>query len=140
MGVSGDTILGEGTKLDCMVHIGHDVVVGKHCQITAQVAIGGNTRIGNRVVIYGQVGIIQNLTIGDDVVVMAKSMVSKDLEAGKSYYGNPADEARTIYKQMAALRQLPELLQNCGRKYKRIRFSDQKNTGKRSHSALSRLL
>ncbi|MCB0652244.1 MAG: UDP-3-O-(3-hydroxymyristoyl)glucosamine N-acyltransferase [Saprospiraceae bacterium] len=116
MGVSGDTILGEGTKLDCMVHIGHDVVVGKHCQITAQVAIGGNTRIGNRVVIYGQVGIIQNLTIGDDVVVMAKSMVSKDLEAGKSYYGNPADEARTIYKQMAALRQLPELLQKLRKK------------------------
>jgi UDP-3-O-[3-hydroxymyristoyl] glucosamine N-acyltransferase len=116
MGVSGDTIIGEGTKLDCMVHVGHDVVIGKHCQITAQIAIGGNTRIGNNVTLYGQVGVIHNLNIGDNVVVMAKSLVSKDLEAGKTYFGNPVDEARTTYKQLASLRQLPNLLQELRKK------------------------
>ncbi len=116
LGVSGDTIVGEGTKFDCMVHIGHDVIIGKHCQLTAQVAIGGNTKIGNNVIIYGQVGIIQNLTIGDDVLIMAKSLVIKDLEAGKTYFGQPTDEARTTYKQLAALRQLPNLLQELRKK------------------------
>ncbi|KAA3620694.1 MAG: UDP-3-O-(3-hydroxymyristoyl)glucosamine N-acyltransferase [Bacteroidetes bacterium] len=110
IGVSGDTIIGEGTKLDCMVHIGHDVVIGKHCQITAQIAIGGNTRIGNNVILYGQVGIIHNLNIGDNVVVLAKSLVTKDLEAGKTYFGHPVNETRQTYKQLAALRQLPDLI------------------------------
>ncbi len=110
MGVSGDTILGEGTKLDCMVHVGHDVVIGKHCQITAQIAIGGNTQIGNNVILYGQVGVIHNLNIGDNVVVMAKSLVTKDLEANKTYFGHPVNETRQTYKQLAALRQLPDLI------------------------------
>lgn len=106
-GVSGDTIIGEGTKLDCQVHIGHDVVIGKRCLFAAQVGIGGNTIVGDDVVLFGQVGIAQNLTIGDKVVVLAKSGVSKDLEAGKAYFGYPAGEARTIYKELAALRHLP---------------------------------
>ena len=116
MDVSGDTTIGEGTKLDCMVHVGHDVVIGKNCQITAQIAIGGNTRLGNNVVLYGQVGVIHNLTIGDDVVVMAKSLVTKDLEAGKTYFGHPVNETRQTYKQLAALKQLPDLLQELRKK------------------------
>lgn len=107
-GVSGDTIIGAGTKLDAQVHIGHDVVVGKNCLFAAQVGIGGNTVVGDNVVLYGQVGIAQNLKIGDNVVVLAKSGVSKDLEAGKVYFGYPAGEARGIYRELAALRHLPE--------------------------------
>ena len=109
-GVSSDTIIGEGTKLDCQVHIGHDVVVGKRCLFAAQVGIGGNTVVGDDVVIYGQAGIAQNLKIGDKVIISAKSGVSKDLAAGKSYFGYPAGEARTMYKELAALRHLPEFL------------------------------
>ena len=107
-GVSGDTLIGAGTKLDCQVQIGHDVVVGKRCLFAAQVGVGGNTRIGNEVILYGQVGIAQNLTIGDRVVVLAKSGVSKSLEAGKVYFGYPAGEARATYRELAALRHLPE--------------------------------
>ncbi len=107
-GVSGDTIIGEGTKLDSQIHIGHDVVVGKRCLFAAQVGIGGNTIIGDEVVLYGQVGIAQNLKIGDKAVVLAKSGVSKDLEAGKAYFGYPAGEARVTYRELAALRHLPE--------------------------------
>jgi len=109
-GVSGDTIIGAGTKLDAQVHIGHDVVVGKNCLFAAQVGIGGNTTVGDHVVLYGQVGIAQNLKIGNDVVILAKSGVSKDLEDGKVYFGYPAGEAREVYRELAALRQLPELL------------------------------
>lgn len=109
-GVSGDTVIGAGTKLDCQVHIGHDVAIGKRCLFAAQVGIGGNTRVGDEVIMYGQVGIAQNLVIGDRVVVLAKSGVSKNLEAGKTYFGYPAAEARGKYRELAALRHLPDFL------------------------------
>ncbi|MCI5080883.1 MAG: UDP-3-O-(3-hydroxymyristoyl)glucosamine N-acyltransferase [Saprospiraceae bacterium] len=106
-GVSGDTIIGAGTKFDCQVHIGHGVVVGKNCLFAAQVGIGGKTIIGDDVVLYGQVGIAQRLKIGDKTTILAKSGVSKDLEGGKVYFGYPATEARTKYRELAALRHLP---------------------------------
>ena len=105
-GVSGETIIGEGTKLDCQVHIAHGVVVGKNCLIAAQTGIAGKTIVGDNVVIYGQVGIAQNLTIGDNVVISAKSGVSKDLAGGKQYFGYPAEEAREKYRELATLRSL----------------------------------
>lgn len=109
-GVSGDTIIGEGTKLDCQVHIAHGVVVGKRCLFAAQVGIGGKTIIGDDVVLYGQVGIIHNLEIDNKVVVLAGSGVNKNLEEGKVYFGSPATEARAKFKEMAALKQLPDFL------------------------------
>ena len=109
-GVSGDTIIGEGSKLDCQIHIGHGVVIGKHCLFAAQVGIGGKTIVEDNVVLYGQVGIAQALHIGKGAVVSAKSGVSKSLEGGKGYFGIPADETRTKYRELAALRQLPEYL------------------------------
>ena len=105
-GVSGDTIIGEGTKLDCQVHIGHGVVVGKNCLFAAQVGIGGKTIIEDKVTLYGQVGVAQSIRIGSKAVVLAKSGVSKTLEGGKTYFGTPAIEAREYYRQMAALRNL----------------------------------
>lgn len=111
-GVSGDTIIGRGTKMDGQIHIGHDVRIGQHCLLAAQIGIAGNVVIGNWVTIYGQVGIVQNVTIGDRVVLLAKSGVSKDLEPGKTYFGAPAGEVRTMYREMAALRHLPEFLAN----------------------------
>ncbi|MCB0630662.1 MAG: UDP-3-O-(3-hydroxymyristoyl)glucosamine N-acyltransferase [Saprospiraceae bacterium] len=111
-GVSADTVIGTGSKLDAQVHIGHDVRIGKHCLIAAQVGIAGNTSLGDRVILYGQVGIAQNLHIGDDAIILAKSGVSKDLEGGKTYFGAPAGEVRSMYRELAALRHLPEFLAN----------------------------
>lgn len=111
-GVSSDTVIGAGTKLDCQVQIGHDTKVGQRCLIAAQVGIAGNTVVEDEVVMYGQVGIAQNLNIGKGVVVLAKSGVSKNLEAGKTYFGYPAKEARAAYTELAALRQLPDFLRN----------------------------
>ena len=109
-GVSGDTIIGAGTKLDCHVHIGHDVVIGKRCLFVAGVAIAGNCTIGDEVVLYGQVGIAQNLRIGNKVTVYAQSGVGMDLEDGKTYFGSPAAESRSMMRQIFALKQLPDVL------------------------------
>jgi UDP-3-O-[3-hydroxymyristoyl] glucosamine N-acyltransferase len=108
-GVSSDTVIGKGTKLDDQVHIGHDVKIGEHCIIAAQVGIAGNTRIGNRVTLYGKVAVNKNITIGDDAIVMATSAVPNNLEGGKTYIGYPAVEARTFAKQVAVIKKLPEL-------------------------------
>lgn len=111
-GVSGDTIIGEGSKLDCQVHVGHGAVIGKHCLIAAQTGIAGKSIIGDHCVLYGQVGVSQDVQIGDKAVLLAKSGVSKSLEGGKTYFGYPADEIRTKYRELAALRQLPDHLKH----------------------------
>jgi UDP-3-O-[3-hydroxymyristoyl] glucosamine N-acyltransferase len=113
-GVSGDTVIGEGTKLDCHVHIGHGAVIGKHCLFAAQVGIGGKTVIEDHVVLYGQVGVTQALHIGKGAVVYAQSGVSKNLESGKVYFGSPAEEFREKVRELAALKQLPEVLKRLG--------------------------
>ena len=109
-GVSGDTVIGAGSKLDCQIHIGHGVVVGKNCLFAAQVGIGGKTIIEDNVVLYGQVGVVQAVTVGQGAVVLAGAGVSKSLAGGKVYFGAPAEEMREKYKELAALRQLPDLI------------------------------
>lgn len=104
-GVSGETIIGRGTKLDCQVHVGHGVVIGENCLIAAQVGIAGKTIIGTNCTIYGQVGIAQNLKIGDNVIIYAKSGISKNLDSGKTYFGIPADEARIKFKELISRKQ-----------------------------------
>lgn len=109
-GVSGDTVIGAGSKLDCQIHIGHGVVVGKNCLMAAQVGIGGKTVIEDNVVLYGQAGVVQSIRIGAGAVILAGAGVSQSLEGGKAYFGGPAGEAREKYREIAAVKQLPELL------------------------------
>ncbi len=111
-GVSGDTVIGEGSKLDCQVHIGHGAVIGKHCLLAGQVGIGGKTILEDEVILYGQVGVAQSLRIGKGAMVAAKSGVSKNLEGGQTYFGSPAAEIRTKHRELAALRHLPEFYKN----------------------------
>lgn len=108
-GVSGDTIIGEGTKLDSQVHIGHGVVVGKHCLLCAQVAIAGKSNIGDKVILYGKVGVSKDINIGEETVVLASSNVDKDLPARGTFYGSPAINARDKWKEMAIVRMLPKM-------------------------------
>lgn len=109
-GVSGDTVIGDGTKFDSQIHIGHDAVIGKHCLFAAQVGIGGNTVIEDHVVLYGQVGVAQNIRIGAKAVVLAKSGVAKTIEGGKTYFGYPAGEANEKMRELASLRHLPGII------------------------------
>ncbi|HPR29021.1 MAG TPA: UDP-3-O-(3-hydroxymyristoyl)glucosamine N-acyltransferase [Chitinophagales bacterium] len=107
-GVSGDTVIGKGSKLDNHIHIGHGVVLGERTLIAAQVGIGGKTVVGNDCIFWGQVGISKTLHIGDNVTVLAQSGVGNDLESGKSYFGSPAIEARKAWREMAKLKKLAE--------------------------------
>jgi len=105
-GVSGDTRIGKGSKIDNHVHLGHGVIIGKNCLLAGQVGIGGETVVGDRVTMYGQVGIINSLHIGDDVVILGQSGVTRNLRAGTTYYGTPAIENRQRLRELAALRKL----------------------------------
>lgn len=113
-GVSGDTRIGAGSKLDNQVHIGHDTQLGQDCLLAAQVAIAGCTTLGNGVTCWGQVGITSGIHIGDKAVILAQSGVSKSLEGGKTYFGYPAEEARKAHRIAASLRSLPDLLKKLG--------------------------
>jgi len=115
-GVSGDTTIKKGAKLDNQVHIGHDSVIGKDCLIASQVGVAGCVNIEDGVTIWGQAGITSAITIGAGSIISAQSGVSKSLEGGKSYFGTPAEEFRKKYKELAALRQLPEVIEQLKKK------------------------
>lgn len=107
-GVSAITRIGEGTKIDNLVQIGHDTIVGKNCLFASQVGIAGCCNIGNNVTIWGQVGCASGLTIGDGAVVLAQSGIAKSLEGGKVYFGSPCDESKTKMKELFVLKRLSE--------------------------------
>ena len=109
-GVTGDTTIGAGTKIDNQVHVGHDTVIGKKCLIAAQTGIAGCVIIEDEVTLWGQVGTTSGITIGTKAVVLGQTGVSKSLEGGKTYYGTPIDEAREKMKQFANLKRIPEIL------------------------------
>ncbi|MDV6167256.1 UDP-3-O-(3-hydroxymyristoyl)glucosamine N-acyltransferase [Flavobacterium sp. DG1-102-2] len=110
-GVTGDTTIGEGTKIDNQVHIGHDTVIGKKCLIAAQTGIAGCVIIEDEVTLWGQAGTTSGITIGTKAVIQAQSGVSKSLEGGKVYFGSPAEEVREKLKQMAHIKRIPEILE-----------------------------
>ena len=105
-GVTGDTTIKKGTKIDNQVHIGHDTVVGQKCLIASQTGIAGCVVIEDEVTIWGQVGMTSGITIGKKAVILAQSGVSKSLEGNQTYFGYPAGEAREKYREMSALKQL----------------------------------
>lgn len=109
-GVTNKTVVGEGTRMDNQVHIGHDTLIGKHCLIAAQVGISGVVRLEDYVQIWGQVGVAKDLTIGKGAVVLPKAGVIKSLEGGKSYLGAPAEETKTAMRQWVAIKKLPEII------------------------------
>jgi UDP-3-O-[3-hydroxymyristoyl] glucosamine N-acyltransferase len=109
-GVSGDTIIGNGTKFDNQIHIGHDTVVGQHCLFAAQVGVAGVATIEDEVILWGQVGVSKDLTIGKGAVVLAQSGVPKSLPGGQTYFGSPTGEARQKMKELANIKRIPELL------------------------------
>ncbi|TNJ46437.1 UDP-3-O-(3-hydroxymyristoyl)glucosamine N-acyltransferase [Tamlana fucoidanivorans] len=110
-GVTGDTTIGKGSKLDNQIQIGHDTVVGKKCLIASQVGIAGCVVIEDEVIIWGQVGCTSGVTIGKKAVVQAQSGISKSLEGGKTYFGCPAEEVRVKLKELASIRQIPKVLE-----------------------------
>ena len=108
-GTIGDTVIGDGTKIDNLVHIAHNVKIGRGCLFAGEVGIAGSTTIGDFVTLAGQVGVADHLTVGDRVVVAGKSAVMQSIPAGQFYSGHPAVEHQRWLRQQAATKQLPEL-------------------------------
>lgn len=109
-GVTASTTIGEGSKLDNQVQVGHDTIIGKRCLIASQVGIAGCVLIEDFVTIWGQVGITSGITIGEKAVISAQSGVSKSLPGHKAYFGTPADDFRTKYKELASVKLIPEII------------------------------
>jgi UDP-3-O-[3-hydroxymyristoyl] glucosamine N-acyltransferase len=109
-GVTGDTIISAGTKLDNHCQIGHDTYIGRNCLIGSHAAIAGVTRIEDDVIVWGRVSINKDLVIGKGAIILATSGIDKSLEGGKTYFGVPAVEVRKKWRELAAVRQLPDLM------------------------------
>ena len=127
-GALGDTVIGEGTKIDNLVQIGHNVVIGKHCIIVAQNGIGGSTQIGEYSTLGGQVGVIGHITIGPKVMIAARSTVLNNLEGGKQYMGFPAVPNFQAKRQLIAAQQLPELIKRVRELEKQLANKDKPAT------------
>jgi UDP-3-O-[3-hydroxymyristoyl] glucosamine N-acyltransferase len=110
-GVTGDTTIGEGTKIDNQVHVGHDTIIGKKCLIASQTGIAGCVIIEDEVTLWGQVGTTSGITIGAKAVVMGQTGVTKSIEGGKTYFGTPIEESREKLKQLANVKRIPEILE-----------------------------
>ncbi|MBQ4915190.1 UDP-3-O-(3-hydroxymyristoyl)glucosamine N-acyltransferase [Maribacter sp. MMG018] len=109
-GVTGDTTIGEGTKIDNQVHVGHDTVIGKKCLIASQTGIAGCVIIEDEVTLWGQVGTNSGITIGKKSVVMGQTGVTKSVAGGKSYFGTPIEESREKLKQLAYIKKIPDII------------------------------
>ncbi|HNW99488.1 MAG TPA: UDP-3-O-(3-hydroxymyristoyl)glucosamine N-acyltransferase [Bacteroidales bacterium] len=111
IGVSGDTVVGKGTKIDNHVQVGHDTIIGKNCLIGSHTAIAGVSEIQDDVIIWARCSINKDLVIGKGAILLALSAVDKSIEGGKTYYGAPAEESRKKWKEIAMMRQLPSLIE-----------------------------
>ena len=111
-GVTGDTTIGKGTKLDNLIQIGHDTVIGENCLIASQVGIAGAVVIENDVTIWGQAGFRSGIVVKKGGVVMGQAGITKSTKENTVYSGNPAMESREWLKELALLRRLPKLMDN----------------------------
>ena len=108
-GVSGNTIIGMGTKIDNMVHIGHDTQTAENCLIAAQVGIAGGVKLEAGVTIWGQAGLNKTITIGENAVILGGSGVTSSLAGNKTYMGFPAEDASIKRREYVWMKRIPEL-------------------------------
>jgi UDP-3-O-[3-hydroxymyristoyl] glucosamine N-acyltransferase len=106
----GKTLIGEGTKIDNLVQIGHNCVIGKHCIIISLTGISGSSRLCDYVTVAGQVGMVGHATVGAKAILTARAGVTGDLPGGEIYAGNPAQPMRDEMKMRALVRRLPKLI------------------------------
>lgn len=124
-GTIKDTVIGDGTKLDNMVHIGHNVTVGQTCLLCGQVGIAGSTVIGDRVVLGGQVGVADHITVGNDVIAAGKSALSSNVPSGRIMMGSPAMKMDLNIEAYKALRRLPRLVAKVAELEKAVSKTDE---------------
>lgn len=115
-GSVGDTVVGKGSKIDALVHLGHNVRIGRHVMLAGQAGVSGSTTIGDGAALGGQVGVGGHLTVGSGARIGAQAGVISDVPAGETYSGYPARPHREALRAQAGAFRLPELL----RRMKRI--------------------
>lgn len=113
-GLSADTRIGAGTKIDNHVQVGHDTLIGQRCLIAAHVGIAGCCVIEDEVTLWGQVGVPSKITIGKGAVVLGQSGLINSLPGGRTYFGSPADEVKRKYRELALVRKLPAVMDKLG--------------------------
>jgi UDP-3-O-[3-hydroxymyristoyl] glucosamine N-acyltransferase len=114
-GVSSFTIIGEGSKIDNQVQIGHDTIVGKNCLMASQVGIAGCVEIKDNVTLWGQVGCTSNVVIESNVTVLAQSGIMNNLLEGKTYFGSPCGDYKEKFRELAGIKKLPEMIRVWGK-------------------------
>lgn len=110
-GVSADTVIGKGTKIDNHVQIGHDTIIGERCLFAAHVGISGMVTVEDDVTLWGQVGVPSNLLIGKGAIVLGQSGLTVSLEGKKTYFGSPAMEAREKMRELVLVKKIPEIIE-----------------------------
>ncbi|NNU80550.1 UDP-3-O-(3-hydroxymyristoyl)glucosamine N-acyltransferase [Halovulum dunhuangense] len=123
-GTISDTVIGDGTKLDDLVDIGHNVQIGRHCLLCGQSGVAGSSILGDRVVLGGKAGVADHLRIGSDVIVTGASGVSSHVPSGRVMMGNPAMKMDLSVASYKALRRLPRLLEKMESALKRVPKDD----------------
>jgi len=111
-GVTADTRIGYGSKLDNQIQIGHDTILGKKCLIASQAGIAGCVVVEDEVVIWGQAGVKSGITLAKGTELFAQSGLGHSTDANKAYFGSPAGEAREKFKELAYIRKIPEILKS----------------------------
>lgn len=105
----GITKIGKNTKLDNLVHIGHNAIIGENCAMAAQVGLAGGVKVGNRVILAGQVGVANQAVIGDNAIASAQSGIHGNIKAGEAVSGSPAVPNKLYLKVSAISKKLPEI-------------------------------
>jgi UDP-3-O-[3-hydroxymyristoyl] glucosamine N-acyltransferase len=111
-GTIRDTVIGDGTKLDNQVHLGHNVVIGRNCLICGQVGVAGSATIGDNVVLAGQCGVNDNIFVGDGVIAGGGTKLMSNVPAGRTMLGYPATAMDKQVESYKALRRLPRLMRD----------------------------
>ncbi|MEM6423111.1 MAG: UDP-3-O-(3-hydroxymyristoyl)glucosamine N-acyltransferase, partial [Pseudomonadota bacterium] len=110
-GTVADTTVGDGTKIDNQVMLGHNVQVGETCLLCGQVGLAGSTTVGDRTVLGGQVGVGDHLAIGRDCVLAGGTLVGADIKDGSVMMGAPAKTRQAQMDEIMALRRMPKLVE-----------------------------
>jgi UDP-3-O-[3-hydroxymyristoyl] glucosamine N-acyltransferase len=116
----GETRIGDGTKIDNLVQVGHASHVGENTLVCSQTGLAGSSEVGNNVILAGQVGVAGHCSIADGVIITAQSGVSHDIPAGKTISGSPGFDNRTWLRAVTIFQRLPELIKRLDRAEKKI--------------------
>ncbi len=106
-GVTHDTRIGKGTKMDNIIHVGHDTIIGANCLIAASVIIAGGVIVEDEVTIWGQAALNKTLTVGKGAVLLGRTGVTQSIPGDKTYWGLPAQEAGVVKREIVWVKRIP---------------------------------